>query len=361
MTSSRADRPWCAAASDSSSPTKSSTIPASDRTSSYSRGSRGAPTTVPRSLTSIDEIAVSLAAVYDAHGLRRPGHAFWAVGPLTWMLAYAKLGHAIEGWFYPIHPLPLIARVGSRYLAALGRLGGIALPRTTFCDLRSPIPLLSWLAKRDHAVAPLSLMAFSSSAVRICAAAAEAGISLDGIVFSLTGELYTAARARVLALAGASSIVHYSSMEMPMIASSCATPAAVDDVHLLADRYALTRRARPIGEQGPTVDALALTSISPLSPKVLLNAETGDCASVETRDCGCALGALGMRTHLAEVRSFEKLTGEGMTFVRSNLNASSRNPCPTSLAARAPIISSSNMRRPTAWLGSSCESRRPLV
>lgn len=104
-----------------------------------------------------------------------------------------------------------------------------------------------------------------------------------------------------------------------MMASSCATPEAIDDVHLLADRYALTQRSRPIGEHGPTVDALALTSLGLLSPKVLLNAETGDYAAVETRDCGCALGTLGMRTHLSDVRSFEKLTGEGMTFVRSNL------------------------------------------
>jgi hypothetical protein len=155
--------------------------------------------------------------------------------------------------------------------------------------------------------------------VRIASAAAEAGISLDGITFSLSGEPFTAARARVLAQSGASSVIHYSSMEMPMMAWGCATPEAVDDVHVFADRYALTQRPRLIGELGPTVDALAFTSLGLLSPKVLLNAETGDYASVETRDCGCALGTLGMRTHLSDVRSFEKLTGEGMTFVRSNL------------------------------------------
>jgi hypothetical protein len=33
----------------------------------------------------------------------------------------------------------------------------------------------------------------------------------------------------------------------------------------------------------------------------------------------CALGRLGFTTHLSEVRSFEILTGEGMTFARSGL------------------------------------------
>jgi hypothetical protein len=40
---------------------------------------------------------------------------------------------------------------------------------------------------------------------------------------------------------------------------------------------------------------------------------------VVRRDCGCSLGVLGLRTHLSEIRSFEKLTGEGVTFARANL------------------------------------------
>jgi hypothetical protein len=40
---------------------------------------------------------------------------------------------------------------------------------------------------------------------------------------------------------------------------------------------------------------------------------------MERRDCDCALGQLGLRTHLSEIRSFEKLSGEGTTFARTNL------------------------------------------
>ena len=41
----------------------------------------------------------------------------------------------------------------------------------------------------------------------------------------------------------------------------------------------------------------------------------GDRADVSRRACGCPLETLGWRTHLATVRSFEKLTAGGVTFV----------------------------------------------
>ena len=40
---------------------------------------------------------------------------------------------------------------------------------------------------------------------------------------------------------------------------------------------------------------------------------------VEERACGCLLSDLGLRTHFSTIRSFEKMTGEGVTFARSQL------------------------------------------
>jgi hypothetical protein len=57
----------------------------------------------------------------------------------------------------------------------------------------------------------------------------------------------------------------------------------------------------------------------PSAPKVLLNVESGDCARIVPRECDCGLGAAGLTTHLDSVRSFEKLTGEGMTFIQLDL------------------------------------------
>jgi phenylacetate-coenzyme A ligase PaaK-like adenylate-forming protein len=151
------------------------------------------------------------------------------------------------------------------------------------------------------------------------AAALEDDLGLDGVTFVVQGEPFTEARRRLVEAAGARALVRYGSMEVPTAGLSCATPVAADDVHLFSDRYVLTRRARTVGDAAVSVDALLFTSLSTFSPKVLLNAETGDCAVVEQRACGCGLGALGLTTHLREIRSFEKLTGEGMTFAASSL------------------------------------------
>jgi hypothetical protein len=52
---------------------------------------------------------------------------------------------------------------------------------------------------------------------------------------------------------------------------------------------------------------------------VLLNVESDDYGIVETRACGCPLDALGYHRHLRRIRSFGKLTGEGVTLVGSEM------------------------------------------
>lgn len=97
------------------------------------------------------------------------------------------------------------------------------------------------------------------------------------------------------------------------------TPREPDDVHVFLDAFAVTQRpCETIA--GATVDALLLTSLRPAAPKIRLNTEIGDYAVLEERDCGCAFDAVGYRTHLHTIRSFEKLTGEGMTFLAADLH-----------------------------------------
>jgi hypothetical protein len=118
---------------------------------------------------------------------------------------------------------------------------------------------------------------------------------------------------------GAQVIVGYSAVDVSLPAFGCRAPTAPDDVHVMMDRCALISRSRLTTADGPTVDAILATPLSPVVPRIALNTELGDYASIEERDCGCLLGELGARTHLTGIRSFEKLTGEGVTFVRSNL------------------------------------------
>lgn len=65
--------------------------------------------------------------------------------------------------------------------------------------------------------------------------------------------------------------------------------------------------------------ALFYTTVLPACPKIMLNTESGDYATLEPRDCGCLLEQLGFRRHLHTIRSYEKLTSEGMNFLGSEL------------------------------------------
>ena len=65
--------------------------------------------------------------------------------------------------------------------------------------------------------------------------------------------------------------------------------------------------------------ALLLSSLRASSPLVLLNVSLGDQAFVERRHCGCPLESMGWDLHLHTIRSFEKLTAGGMTFLGSDV------------------------------------------
>jgi hypothetical protein len=52
---------------------------------------------------------------------------------------------------------------------------------------------------------------------------------------------------------------------------------------------------------------------------VLLNVSMGDRAALGPRACGCPLERLGWTVHLRDIRSFEKLTGQGITFLDTDV------------------------------------------
>jgi hypothetical protein len=236
-----------------------------------------------------------------------------------WLFATARLGQPALRWVYPVHPVPTLMPWVGRYLALLGRLSGHRFPLPERCDLASPEPLIDWLAEQLHDHRPLVLWTTASAGVRLAVAARLAGRDLSGMTFLVGAEAVSATRRRQIEASGAQVIVQYGSVELSGIAFSCATPSAADDVHVMADRYAVVSRPRPALAGGPSVEAMMFTSLAPSAEKIGLNAELGDTAVIDRRACGCRLGTLGLNTHLSEIRSFEKLTSEGVTFARSNL------------------------------------------
>ena len=284
-----------------------------------SGGTRSPGTSVKMGLPFIADLAVNTALALHVQGLSRYDHAIWLIAGITSMLIYAKLGRAPIAWFYPLKPLPFKVQAGSRYLAAVGRLLGRPLPTPAFLDLQDPGRMAVWLATCLKEGRPICVTTYASSAVRICAAARERGVPLNGVCFITVGEPYTEAKKQVVEAIGARALVRYAFTEAGIIAYGCGDPQLSDDLHFFSNSYGLIQRTRRVGDSGPSVDALLFTSLLPSAPKILLNVESGDYGMVERRVCGCQLGTLGLTTHLAEIRSFEKLSGEGMTFVQTDL------------------------------------------
>jgi hypothetical protein len=284
-----------------------------------SGGTRGAPTSVKMSLSFVADQAAGTALAFDAHGLGQHAHAIWLVAGVMLLFTYAKLGRPPLAWFSTMPRMPFRMTAGARVLAALGRLQGCRLPRPVFHDLADPGGLAAWLHRATREGTSVCVTTYASSAVRVCVAAAERGLSLERVCFVTMGEPFTEAKQRLVEAASARALVRYAFTEGGIVGYGCAAPREPDDMHLLENSLALVRRSREVGDSDVRVDAFLVTSLSSRAPKVLLNVESGDYGPVERRACACPLGAAGLTTHLASVRSFEKLSSEGMTFVRSDL------------------------------------------
>jgi hypothetical protein len=286
---------------------------------SRSGGTRGASTRVGTSLPFLGDLARATALALEAHGLTEADHAVWLVSGLPTTLLCAKLGQPPAGWFHPLTPLARGQRVSAAYVSALSHLTRCPVPRPRFLALDRPEEMARWLAARARAGRPVCLTTYASSAVRVARAAHERGLPLAGVAFVTLGEPFTRAKAAAIAATGARAVVRYAFTEAGILGFACATPRASDDLHFYRNAYALIERTRTVGPDGPSVAALLVTSLLPTTPKILLNVESGDCARIEHGECGCALGATGLTTHLDSIRSFEKLSSEGMTFIQLDL------------------------------------------
>lgn len=284
-------------------------------------GSRGPGMPVALDLRFVRDVAVNRALTLAARGGQRWRLAYWDVpgGTLTSMLAYAKAGMFAEQWFSPMDPedpgLDRRYRWSARVIRGAARLAGRRLPRPRHVPVEHPTPIARWLAEvRARGEVPL-LLSYASPAVRLCQAAADAGLDLRGVRLFLYGEPVTDARLAAVRRCGAEAWPVYVTTETSRLADGCLRPVHSDESHFFDDSHALIQPGpEGVGAGCPT-RALLVTSLRRTAPLVLLNASMGDEAVVEERPCGCALDGLGWRVRLHTIRSFEKLTTSGMTFL----------------------------------------------
>ena len=284
-----------------------------------SGGSRSPGTPVPIDLASTREHAVNRRLSLEARGGLGWRHAVWGVpgaSELVIVFRFAVCGATPVHWFSQLDPNT--ARLHARYrwstraVRWASRWAGRPLPAPHHVPVDAPTPIIDWMARVLRAGATPHLKTFVSSAVRLCQAAQADGVDLTGAQLTVCGEPLTPARHAVLRAVGATVAAEYGATESGQVGECCVAPDHVDDVHLLHDLHALIQPG-PSGDPALPAKALLLTSLRSTAPLILLNVSMGDQAELVRRECGCPMERYGWTTHLHTVRSFEKLTSEGMT------------------------------------------------
>jgi len=296
----------------------------------HTGGSTGAPTRVGTDLDNIRAQTPHLMLARYVNGMRGLPTAVWKgqlpdpVG-IEVFLRNTLQGNPPKRWFTPItrgaFVPPLRFRLATQYVLWMSRLCGVPCPRPEPLRLDQAIVLARWAADTIREHGACEIVASSSLGVRVCLAAAEAGLDLTGASFFGGGEPFTASKREEFERVGARYIPIYISVDTGPIGLPCPSPIEENDQHFVKDNLALIQHPRKVKQSGAEVNAFYFTSLRYHASKVLLNMESDDYGVVETRACGCEFEALGYDRHIRRIRSFGKLTGEGVTLVGSEMIA----------------------------------------
>ena len=291
-------------------------------------GTTGAGVRSFRSFEFFTQMAAHQALLFDVHRLWEIPLATWfpilpGIVGISHLLRNTKIGKHSSKWFSQVdreHLNPSSKhRLRTNGIIYTGRLFGAKFPKPEYVNLNSALKIAKWVAQmvRDHS--GCCIMTYPSSAVRICLAAKENGLDIEGAKFIVIGEPLTLAKRNEIRSSGAGVVSQYAFTEAGIIGSGCAKPAEIDEIHFFKDSFALIQHRRKITQAELTVDSFLFTSLLSHAPQVLLNVEIGDYGVVGTRKCSCGFEAVGLCDHIHSIRSFDKLTSEGMSVVETEL------------------------------------------
>jgi len=267
------------------------------------------------------------ALLLDAHGLLTSPIANWfpifpGAPGLNSSLRFLRIGNPPRRWFSQVSPSEVAVNWekswGTQLIFLMARLHGAQLAAPEHVDLNNALQVARWASASLEHSPRCAVYTFASSAVRVCIAAREHGLNLNGARFLVTGEPLTSQKKREIEEAGSIAVPVYGISEAGVIAAGCGhthDASVSDDCHLYKDTTAVITHRHMVPHIGTEVDSFLFTTLMYESPKLLLNVGMGDYGTVMTRPSDCAFGKLGFDTHLGSIRSYEKLTGEGVTFV----------------------------------------------
>jgi hypothetical protein len=292
----------------------------------HSSGSSSKNIIVPLDLAFVRERSIDHRLLIEARGGSQWNCAVWGVPGNTDIVRVLELHcsgfHNIQ-WFSQVkqnapglHPRYRWSTRAIRWAAILTRK---EQPSPQFVPLNDPSPIVHWIREiLDKGETP-HITTWVSTALRICQAASSLRIDISGTQFTVGGEPLTIARQAMIQKSGAVAVPRFMSVETAYMGYGCLNPEHIDDYHSINDFTAIIQAGKEGEKYGLPPEALLVTSIRPTAPLILLNVSLGDQAELEKRDCGCPLDKLGWKNHLHSVRSFEKLTSSGMTFLDSDI------------------------------------------
>jgi hypothetical protein len=235
-------------------------------------------------------------------------------------LRFTRIGNPPKKWFSQVEKAQIKVnwekRWGVDYIFFMSRRLGIPLAEPEYVSLNNAYEIAKWASEVLQSHPNCVIYTFASSAVRVCMAAQEHNLNIEGTRFLVTGEPLTAQKKREITATGSIAVPVYGISEAGVIATGCSQDYSESDhCHTLKDTIAITSYEENAPFTDSMVNSLLFTSILFESPKLLLNVGMGDSGIIESNSCACEYGKLGFDTHVSRIRSFEKMTGEGVTFV----------------------------------------------
>jgi len=266
------------------------------------------------------------------HGFMGKPLAIWFDGlpgnALNTILTRVAFDNVPDRWFSPTagrdaRPLtdfPMLRlRMAERAILTVSRLSGAPVPLPKPVSLGQADIVARWASEALERDGGCGIKTMLSRALRVCLAAEGMDVDLTGLTIAGGGEPPTPAKAGAIARTGARLISNYHFQEVGAVGKACMNPVGLNDQHLLRDHLAMITRHREVPGFDLEVDAFCFTTLLPTARKLMLNVETDDYGIVERRECGCPWDEFGFTTHLRDIRSFRKLTGEGVTLVGTDM------------------------------------------
>ncbi|MGD0580711.1 MAG: hypothetical protein ABSC08_17510, partial [Bryobacteraceae bacterium] len=130
-------------------------------------------------------------------------------------------------------------RAVTHFIVRWARLMGVPVPPPEYLPENDFSPVARWIAQRKQAGLPCVMRSYVSPAVRVAAAARDAGVDIAGTIFLVDGEALTDAKRAGIEAAGCEAYPKYGISEVGSIGSACRRMRTGNSVHVHRDAVAV--------------------------------------------------------------------------------------------------------------------------